>query len=441
MRFDCNEPIIANSKFCIFHDKDHYSEHIQEAAKRFKEIVSESISQNKPLRCIGYYLPAINFAKLLEGKRFEELVHFDEATFYEGANFFRATFSKESDQEEHQAHFYDATFTERANFSKATFTERAHFSGATFTEGANFSEAKFLAETYFLGNTFGDKTLFNYAIFGEPSKVIFDDSDLSSVSFAGSNGITTIRFGDKIKWRRVKNEVTIIEEKWLKDKVERKKTPGYQYEYQDVSLDLVLTAYRNLRENFEFRLKFDESGKLFIREMELKRNYRHVSSKYELNLISLHRNLKRDKRSPLPNVDELIENGWFRKHLSLTGLYYHLSRYGESISRPTLIAVITLILSTLFWVTQSNPTLEPHFPPTPETNSTSTFVGFDKAGEPVQWLEGFERSLAGFLPFLSAGGETQVGIIDYIIKIFGGGLTFVLLAIALRRKFERKYTR
>jgi hypothetical protein len=53
----------------------------------------------------------------------------------------------------------------------------------------------------------------------------------------------------------------------------------------------------------------------------------------------------------------------------------------------------------------------------------------------------FERSLAGFIPLLSIGGETKVVIIDYIIKIFGGGLTFVLLAIALRRKFERKYTR
>jgi hypothetical protein len=243
IRFDCNEPTIANSEFCIFHDEEHYSEHKQEAVERFKEIVIESISKKEPLRCIGYYLPAINFAKLIEAKRFEQLVNFHNATFYEGAN-----------------------------FSEATFSKRADFLRATFTEGANFSEAKFLAETYFLRNTFGDKTLFKYAIFGEPSKVIFDDSDLSSVSFAGSNGITTIRFGDKIKWRRVKNEVTIIEEEWLKDKVKAKNT----LEYQDVSLDLVLTAYRNLRENFEFRLKFDESGKLFIREMELKRNYRHL---------------------------------------------------------------------------------------------------------------------------------------------------------------------
>ena len=53
----------------------------------------------------------------------------------------------------------------------------------------------------------------------------------------------------------------------------------------------------------------------------------------------------------------------------------------------------------------------------------------------------FERSLADFLPLLSLGGETKVRIIDYLIKIVGGPLTFGLLAIALRRKFERKYTR
>jgi len=108
--------------------------------------------------------------------------------------------------------------------------------------------------------------------------------------------------------------------------------------YQDVSLDLVLSAYINLRENFEFRLKFDGGGKLIIREMELKRNYRHVSSKFELRLISYLRKLKGDKSSQ-PKVEELIENGWFTRHFSLTGLYYHLARYGESISRPNAIGV------------------------------------------------------------------------------------------------------
>ena len=33
-------------------------------------------------------------------------------------------------------------------------------------------------------------------------------------------------------------------------------------------------VYRNLRENYEFRLRYDEAGKFFIKEMELKRRYR-----------------------------------------------------------------------------------------------------------------------------------------------------------------------
>jgi hypothetical protein len=41
----CNEPSITNGKFCIFHDKDHYAEHEQEAIKRLKEKVLESVSK------------------------------------------------------------------------------------------------------------------------------------------------------------------------------------------------------------------------------------------------------------------------------------------------------------------------------------------------------------------------------------------------------------
>lgn len=45
---------------------------------------------------------------------------------------------------------------------------------------------------------------------------------------------------------------------------------------RDVSLELVLSVYRNLRENYEFRLRYDDAGKFFIREMELKRKYREI---------------------------------------------------------------------------------------------------------------------------------------------------------------------
>jgi len=56
-------------------------------------------------------------------------------------------------------------------------------------------------------------------------------------------------------------------------------------------------------------------------------------------------------------------------------------------------------------------------------------------------LKAFERSLADFLPLLSMPSDTKIGVIDFVVKIVGGALTFVLLGVALRRKFERKYTR
>jgi hypothetical protein len=49
--------------------------------------------------------------------------------------------------------------------------------------------------------------------------------------------------------------------------------------------------------------------------------------------------------------------------------------------------------------------------------------------------------MSDFIPLLSLPSEVKIGLIDYVIKIVGGALTFGLIAIALRRKFERKYTR
>ena len=39
-----------------------------------------------------------------------------------------------------------------------------------------------------------------------------------------------------------------------------------------------MAVYRNLRENYEFRLRYDEAGKFFMKEMELKRRYREILS-------------------------------------------------------------------------------------------------------------------------------------------------------------------
>jgi hypothetical protein len=101
---------------------------------------------------------------------------------------------------------------------------------------------------------------------------------------------------------------------------------------------------------------------------------------------------------------------------------------------------------------QSNPTLEPSFiTNTALQNLTltgeniSAFVGLSQIENTTHWLKAFERSVIGFIPPLEGvsppSGAIKITGIDYVIKIVGGALTFGLLIVALRRKFERKYTR
>jgi hypothetical protein len=75
----------------------------------------------------------------------------------------------------------------------------------------------------------------------------------------------------------------------------------------------VLSAYRNLRENYGFRRRYDEAGKFFIREMEIKRKYREVKSKSSSSEY------------------EIKKNNIVWRNLSLTGRYHLLSNYGESL--------------------------------------------------------------------------------------------------------------
>lgn len=116
IRFECNEPTITNGKFCFFHDEDHYDEYEEDAAKRFEEKLLESISENKSLLCIGYYLPNVNFLLLLGEKSLPQRAYFTKVTFYKGASFAFATFSEEVE-------FTKATFGGAADFHTSTFSE------------------------------------------------------------------------------------------------------------------------------------------------------------------------------------------------------------------------------------------------------------------------------------------------------------------------------
>jgi uncharacterized protein YjbI with pentapeptide repeats len=85
------------------------------------------------------------------------------------------------------------------------------------------------------------------------------------------------------------------------------------FEFEDLTLDNVLTVYRNLRENYDYYMKYEESGKFFLNEMKL-------------------------KRKTLPKLSG-------EKVVML--LYEVLSLYGESYIRP-LLALIAIMMTSFF---------------------------------------------------------------------------------------------
>ena len=96
-----------------------------------------------------------------------------------------------------------------------------------------------------------------------------------------------------------------------------------------------------------------------------------------------------------------------RRNLSLTGLYYRFSTYGESIFKPAIIAAITVGLSTLVLLVHSNPTLQPSFSSSAHI-PYSNFTGLVNATNYVQWQAAFKRRLEDFVPVLSIESDIKV---------------------------------
>ena len=468
----------------------------------FNNKLSEYYFNNAPLIFIGYCLPEISFhnKELRQGLYFIDstfygVANFSGAKFYGEANFINTTFSD-------KVYFSGAKFCQEVNFSNTEFIKRAYFRHAQFLGksifydiffhfrvtflGAMFGDvlfndvffqgkatfrdahmhkvafrsvdfqgkalflnAHFIDNTEFIHTTFGHavftgarfkgETRFNHVVFGGGEKTFFDelyDNDVSKVSFMNTD-ITRVRFSEGAKWGE-KEKFKVIEEEWLEKLAKGEINEQQNTQQESTTLESVITVYRNLRENYEYRLRYDEAGKFFIKEMELKRKYTYsptLSRRFKVKLYELYEKIRGDSSSHLPQIEyKLRKNNLVERNLSLTGLYHLFSKYGESIVRPTIIGVITIALSTLFWLTQADPTKDP---------SLSKFVGAYWILHPnTNYLErAFERSLADFLPLLSLPSDIKVGVIDYIIKIVGGALSFGLLIIAFRRKFERKYTR
>ena len=152
------------------------------------------------------------------------------------------------------------------DFRRCKFQEVIDFSKTCFDE-VDFTYALFANAAYFIETKFPGKAFFNYVRFEKPTEVIIQRTNLSNVSF-GNTDLTRINFGDGIVFGD--NFILFDERRLINKEFEE------ENERSKINLGTVLATYRNLRENYEFRLKYDEAGKFFIREMELKRKYKEV---------------------------------------------------------------------------------------------------------------------------------------------------------------------
>jgi uncharacterized protein YjbI with pentapeptide repeats len=276
---------------------------------------------------------------------FKEKAYFSEAVFKEGTYFVEATF-KES------AYFSMVTFQD-ANFSKATF-QNAHFTKARFKE-AYFRESVFLGGAFFRDCRFDVVADFSYACFDEqvflrrsndngkqatfvlifpftifkkPRLVQIQDYPLSKVSLIGTDVLDVLLIPTREKEERILDEILLAESEKKGNaitqdyepimaihEVSPKKDP-MEIAMRSLSPYLsfrgLIAEYRVVRKCLETNRMFTEAANLFVREMKLAR--RDLSWRRDL----------------------------FEKVAHY--LYELISRYGESINRPILLSLASIIL-------------------------------------------------------------------------------------------------
>jgi hypothetical protein len=167
------------------------------------------------------------------------------------------------------------------------------------------------------------------------------------------------------------------------------------YSPKKISLSAIITIYRNLRENYEYSLRYEEADKFFIKEMELKRKYREriVKDRYTIK-----------------------KNSWFRRNISLTGLYHVLLNYGQDYKRPALIALSIVLVPILYSFIQIL-----------LSNRNLAFAKFSNA------IVTNLRDIFGIDPSQGVSGYF-IGIAT--VSILGG-----LFIPALKRRFEKRFRR
>jgi uncharacterized protein YjbI with pentapeptide repeats len=290
-------------------------------------------------------------------------------------------------------------FHGKADYSGARF-QTVYFYNTNFLNEANFYHAAF-QEANFFEMSFNGETNFQFVLFENGEKILFDVKDLSKTSFMNTD-ITRVRFGANVNWGEGEsNRIKVVDEEKLEEILNNHtyddKVVQGKFEKSNIRLGGIITIYRNLRENYEYWFRYEEADKFFISEMEVKRNYREKMVDGGKRYLI--------KKNALP-----------RRVLSLTGLYHILLNYGQDYIRPGAIALGVVLVPILYSVGQALLSKEGLTPEMlsndTETNLRSIFAIPREQGVPLYFI----------------------GIAT--VSIVGG-----LFIPALKRRFEKKFRR
>ncbi|RLE88160.1 MAG: hypothetical protein DRJ49_05405, partial [Thermoprotei archaeon] len=360
--------------------------------------------------------------------------NFSDTRFSKDVEFVETVFSGHTD-------FSNVVFSDLVNFSHTVFLGRTEFNYTRFLKDAIFRETEFQPGFPLLELSVDKYILFRNAYFENQKNVIFDNVDMSKVSFIDTD-ITRIKFRN-VKWEEYDNRYILYCEKLLilkndgyyryrhivralnrlkrlrSNEEELRKRIEELYKLSDErlsekiheiieeidhalkksvkewdrelleriesqSIDEILSMYRALRENYEYYLRYETAGKFFISEMEM---------------------MKCSRRG--------IER-------AVLTLYKCLCLYGESCTRPIIWSVLIIVLFALVRLCLQLFSL-------PSTISLS-----DKTSVIAMFIENLEISVATFFQMYTVL-EYHV-LIERLLSVIILGCLF----ISLRRRFEKK---
>ena len=451
--YKCDRAAVSNG-MCIFHDSDNFDKNEDRAASEFTKEIQRS-RRDKPLYFIGCHIPPFDEFE----PKHDAVIYFNGAIFYGWPGFSNldvqminlsnalmlefemincnvkklvmdgVTMKKSDSQENSEEaekpflNIHDCKFELLSMLSaritdvsivkceigklesrgctiKGEFEMRGcdveksvNFDKTTFSSDCMFTRVRFCDGATFVDTTFKEFVKFYRVVFQNQKKTRFQ-CNLHKASFQYTN-IARVWFSPDTIWD-TNDEYKIFDEKSItKDKK---------------NLEVVQSVYRDLRDNYEFHLRYDTAGVFFTREMEIKRMY-------------------------VQDKDYVKKKGLFLKIRSAHFLFYKLvSNYGESLSRVLAFDALVAVGMVVHFSTVPSMCIADPAACVADIRSCLT--------DPIMCITdpaGWSAAATVFARMLGAPSEAgQAEPLDHILHTLG--LTFLgLTLITLRRKMERRF--